>query len=320
MTQHYQVIDYASREDWLAGRRESIGASESAAILGESPYNSALSVWADKTNPPLVAEASSERQQFGLDAEPLVLAAYQRKYGGRVERWPVASLARSIAEPHLHATPDAIAFDDEHEGPGVCQIKTSSEYAQGDWRDGPPLWVLIQVQHEMFVTGCRWAVVPVLFGLSRLDRVFVERNDTFIDAMLPVLRDFWTCVELRVAPAVDGSAATSRALARLHPDDSGEAIALADSADATIERWLRLKSLAKRIEEAQAACENELKAAIGDATYGATPGGQWVSWKTTKRAGYTAAPTQYRTLRACKPPKAIEAVTPARGVLTNGNS
>lgn len=307
ITEHAEIIECGSREAWLAERRKSIGASESPAILGESPYASALSVWADKTTPALV-NGTTERQQLGLDLEPIVLAAYRRKYGGQIDRWDQNTLARSKSHPYLHCTPDAIVYEPTRDGPGVCQVKTWSEFDQRAWQDSCPLHVQIQVQHEMVVTGCHWGVVPVLFGSSRLERYYIDRNERFIEAMLGVLADFATCLELRVPPAVDGSAATARALARLHPNDSGDAILLpAESLDA-LDTLRRSKDLRKRLDDQIGAAENQLKAAIGDATYGMAPDGRWVSWKSQSRKAYTVAESTFRVLRECKAPKGIEPV------------
>ncbi len=128
--------------------------------------------------------------------------------------------------------------------------------------------------------------------------------------MIPLLADFWSCVELRVAPPADGSPATTRALARLHPADDGKAVELSADFDSRIERLRRLKSLAKRVGLAVDGIENQLRAAIGDHTYGVTPGGNWLSWKSQTRKSFTVAESTHRVLRECKPQKAIEFAAP----------
>jgi predicted phage-related endonuclease len=157
------------------------------------------------------------------------------------------------------------------------QIKCWSEFDKASWADGPPLYVQVQTQIEMLVTGCKWGAVAVMFGSQSLERFFVEPNEAFLDAALAVLRDFYTCLELRQPPPIDGSAATTRALARLHPDDNGLAVQLPSDADSLLAKLRRVKSLSKRCDERRAAIENQLKAAIGANTYGVTADGQCVS-------------------------------------------
>lgn len=42
--------DGLSREEWLRYRKQGIGGSDVAAILGISKWNSAISLWLNKTN------------------------------------------------------------------------------------------------------------------------------------------------------------------------------------------------------------------------------------------------------------------------------
>ena len=214
-------------------------------------------------------------------------------------------IAVSREHDWLACTPDALVEDPKRPGVGIAQIKCWSEFDRKGWADEPPLYVQIQMQIEMLVTGCQWGVVPVMFGTNALERFFVEPNEKLIKAMLPLLRDFQTCVELRTMPPIDGSYETSLALARLHPDDDGTAVALPAEADDWVRRLDRAKALRKSLDERIGSLENQIKAALGSHTFGMTDAGEWLSWKTTSRSGYTVQPTTYRTLRRCKAPKGI---------------
>lgn len=297
------LIACSTRDEWAAERAKSLGASEAASILGASPHGSRVAVWADKIQPPTFA-ASEEWQEIKLLVEGPALAFYQRKFGGEVRHWPQTWLLRSRDLP-LHCTPDGLALDPDEDGWGLVQVKAWSEFDAAAWTDEPPLYVQVQVQTELAVTGLQWAYVAVLFGTQRLARFRVARNERFIAALVRAAREFWAMVESQTEPPLDGSEATTRALARLHPNDDGSAVLLPPDADRLLERRERLASLAKRVDDVKSGIDNQLRAWIGDATYGITSGERAVSWKSQTRKSYTVAESTYRTLRACKVPKLL---------------
>ena len=51
-TDALQLTDYGTRDKWLAARMNGVGASESAALFGVSPWHTPLSLWAEKTGKP----------------------------------------------------------------------------------------------------------------------------------------------------------------------------------------------------------------------------------------------------------------------------
>ena len=59
-----------SREEWLEVRRKSIGGSDAASILGLNQYNSAYSLWCEKTGKITPEDISSkEAVRLGNDLE-----------------------------------------------------------------------------------------------------------------------------------------------------------------------------------------------------------------------------------------------------------
>ncbi len=301
-----KLVECRDRQHWLEERVKSCGGSDSPPILGESGYGSIVSVWADKTSPALFNE-STQRQKIGLGLEPFCCNLYEQEHGGQVELWPAFTLARHPAHEYIHATPDAVLFDNEHEGPGSLSIKTWSEYDQKSWIDAPPISVQIQIQQELAVLGWKWGYVAVLFGSQRLERFYVERDDRFITALLTCLEEFWAYVVDKIEPPIDESRATAKALARLHPNDNGTSVYLPIDADAMIESYQRATRLAKVAEQRKVSIANQLKVWIGDATYGITPQGRCACWKTQTRKAFSVAESTSRVMRlAEKTPKSVE--------------
>jgi predicted phage-related endonuclease len=232
--------------------------------------------------------------------EPVICDLYAKKYGGKLERWPAYTLARDAARPFLHATPDAVVWEDGRAGPGSLSLKTWSEFDQAAWADEPPIYSQVQIQQELAVLGWQWGVIAVMFGSQRLERYYVERNDYFIQALYDACGRFWLYVTSKVEPPADESQATAAALYRLHPDDSGLAVELPDDADSLIIALDAAKDAAKAADLIKARCENQLKSWLGDETYGITPEGRVVSWKTQERKEYTVQASRCRVLRSVK--------------------
>lgn len=304
------LIPCKDREQWLAERTKSIGGSESPSIMGaveNSAWSSPLSIWADKVSPPTFRE-STERQELGLLLEPVVCDLYRKKWGGQVEQWPAHTIARDAQRPYIHATPDATLFENGRPGPGSLSIKTWSEFDQRAWEKEPPLYAQVQLQQELAVLGWQWGYIAVLFGSQRLERYYVERNEYFIRELFNACGEFWRHVVDKTEPPIDESRATAMALARLHPDDSGLAVKLPLETDSLMIELENAKDTIKAAERIKDRCENQIKALIGDDTFGVSPEGRIYSWKSQDRkdkcceeCGAVVTPgTTFRVLRSTK--------------------
>jgi len=270
-----------TREQWLAERQNSIGASESPAALGQSPYRSPYQLWAEKTGLIEPADLSNfEPAEWGLRCEPIIADSFSDRTGRRVTMWLQHKSVRHPLFNWISCTPDAIQVCPMR-GEGLLQIKITHEFNAANWKDGPPLYYQIQLQHEMAVMGMEWGTLVVLIGGQRLRYFDCWKNTRFIDtALLPKLEEFWRCVCTRTPPMVDGSIGTAKVLAALHPDDSGETVALTIEADTWAGQLASAKEARAKAEAAVTEAANHIKAAMGAATYGVAPNGTIFSWKT----------------------------------------
>lgn len=299
-TLEQSTAETATRESWLTERRRGIGASESPAVLGLSPWKSPYQLWAEKCGH---VEADSlegnEPAEFGIRLEKPIAEAFADRTGREVNMWPQYVICRDPATPWLTCTPDATQEVADRDT-GLVQIKTASAFKASDWAEGIPLMYQVQVQHEMAVTGYSWGTLVVLIGGQKLRYFDFERNERFIDALLPKLAEFWHLVHTNTPPEVDGSFATAKILAKLHPDDNGEAIMLPEEASNWHRQIEDAKEAIKAAEATKTAAENQIKAILGDATFGMLPDGSRYSWKTQERAEYVCKATSFRVLRKLK--------------------
>lgn len=288
-------ITYASRDEWLQARKQGLGASEIAAILGEDQWDSPFSVWGDKSGrapkPPLQSEAA----EWGLHLEEPIAKRFGIVSGRRVEVAPPFTIWTHPVFSWKKATPDALQWPlvtDPFQGPGVLQVKTAGErvaYGEDEdtnWTSGPPVKHQIQLQHEMDVTGCSWGSLVCLVGGQQLLGPFdFDRNLKFIDDIHDLLLDFWRKVQDGEPPEVDGKEATFKALRRLYPSDTSD-VHIGDSElEATLQRLTAIRATKKELEEEELLLKNKAAAAIGAASVATLPSGE--TW--TYRSKFTPA-------------------------------
>jgi putative phage-type endonuclease len=310
--------DYGTREAWLAARAEGVGASEVAALFYDqdgrcvSPFQTAFSLWLEKTGQVPAIELDAEWLEWGLLLEEPIARRYERVTGRRIWQGGPYCVAVHATLPRMRATPDRWVIEaPDRGGQGLLQVKNTHAFAKHDWDEGPPDFIRIQVQSEMAVTARDWDSVAVLIGGNEFRTFDVDRDDDFIREAEEQVRWFWSLVESGVAPPIDASQRTLDAIKRLHPADNGEEARLPEEAVAWLDQLLRAKDGAKVADAAKTEAEAKLRAAIGAATFGALPDGRRVSLKTTERKGYTTVvePCTYRTLRLEKAPTTTKART-----------
>lgn len=289
----------ADRASWLAQRRQGIGASEAAAILGLSPFKSALEVYLDKAG--LVPDSEdNEFLEWGRRLEPIILGAYADKTGRKVTPNAAQKLLALAEHPFVTATLDADVVDDKL-GMGVLEAKTTNAFRGDEWAESIPAHYQVQLQHQMLVTGRSWGSAAVLIGGNCFRYADLPRHEAFIqEVLLPALAEFWQRVLDRDPPEPDSSKSAMRALAALYPKDTGEIIELDGSfIDLDTERQQllgRIKELQREKDELDA----RLKGALKDASMGVLPNGVRFTYRTAARKGYIVEDSECRVLRRMK--------------------
>lgn len=294
---------FPDRNSWLSARRTGIGGSDTAAALGVNPWKSPSELWAEKTGmvePDDLSEV--EAVEWGLRLERPVGEGYASRTGREVAFSPPNSFRRHDNCDFLFASPDAFQIDRPNDPLGLdlgdLQIKTASAFKASDFKDDFPLYYQVQVQTELAVTGLDWGTLAVLLGGQKLMWFDVERNDDFIAVMIERLAEFWKLVETKTPPPVDGSEATARALSKLYPRERGDEVFLpTEAADWDVElAYIREKT--SELEAREKLLKNQLKALIGNASYGVLPNGYRWAWKMRHRSA--TGPCDYRELRRVK--------------------
>jgi putative phage-type endonuclease len=301
----FEELTGQTREEWLALRTTGVGASDAPVVLGISPYQSALALWAQKTGQVADSPVEEERMRWGRLLEPLIRAEYGERTGRRVLYPGPWTTLRSTTRPWMLASVDGIVAGDP-EGPGILECKCS-ERGLGldeDSNGGPPVleppehWV-VQVQHAMDVVGAQWAEIAVLIGGARLVILpRIARSEAFLEPLRMAEQGFYTRVTQKIRPEVDHTELTKLALAILYPTHRPDSYVDVDP------RWLakldnEMESAKADAKDAEGRCTavgNALKAVIGEHE-GLRGGGLTYSWKSQARAAYTVPAGVQRVLR-----------------------
>ncbi len=305
-----------TREDWLAARATGIGGSEASAVMGVG-RKSRYTLWAEKTGLAQPDDFDSEAAHWGTLLEGVILDEFAKRSGRKVRYWPQTLSVTHCELPWMRDTPDGLQWC-ERRGAGVVQVKTcsqrmGSDYGPGigwgddeedadpnEWREYVPLNHQIQLQHEMDVCGADWGSLVVLIGGQVMRWWDVQRDDKFIATLIEAERAFMGLIERRESPEIDGSESTTQTVKKMHPRDNGDEVALpVEMLDAALELEL-VKADRKAMEDREAGLANQLRAAIGDATFGRLVDGTRYSLKTQTTEDRMVRGSTYRVLRKLK--------------------
>lgn len=296
--------DALKRQEWLQRRRDGIGGSEAAAVLGLSSWKSTLALYCDKVGINDTAEDfEPDWLYWGKALEPAIAKRYEKETGREVIHDGDYAFQRSSVYPWMCCTIDRSLIDPQKgpENPGILSIKNVVGFKKSDWQDEPPVQYQIQLQHELIVLGRSWGSFAVLFNGHDFGWFDMPRNEKFCAFLIEKEREFWGRVLAQEPPPPGDPAESSReALQRLYPNDSGSTVALPGELIEIADRIEALKLQAKTAKQEIESAENQLKAAIGENTFGVLPNGTTFSLKLTKRAGYSVPPCEFRSLRKLK--------------------
>ena len=247
--------------EWLAYRRTRIGASDAPAIAGESSYGSPYSVWREKIEGPAEIDAGTAlRFRLGHEMEPVALRLYAERTSRKVRPGRVLQ-SREI--PWLFASLDAEVPPGLEDEGRIVEVKWTTS-ARFD--DGLPGDVLVQVTHQMAVSGIPDADVVVLSPHAL--RIFPVRFDPDLwGSVLALEASFYhDHLASRIPPAVDGSGATTDALREQFPADSGESMIADADTGVLVRRLLDAKARALILDGEIGGMENALRFIMGDAS------------------------------------------------------
>jgi putative phage-type endonuclease len=288
------IIQQGRANQQVLKRPWGIGGSDIGAIVGLSPYKSAVDVWAEKVRGACSTKKGAIHLRYGQHLEPFVAQEYERASGNMTHEHPKTLRHKTYA--HLFAHVDRLVSVKgapvlDKRGI-VCtttllECKTASAFSSDQWgqawTDQVPAAYIAQCVWYTTITGCEEAHLAVLMGNSdfRVYRVChdEELGKSLIDAALC----FW---DRHVLTGVPPEASTRAEVVRLYPKEvSGRAVEASDQTLSYLKKLSRIQRLTKSLEARADLIKDQLAVSMGGAERLCAQGKTLATWR-------SCAPTQ----------------------------
>mgnify|MGYP000849646857 FL=1 len=275
-------------------RTQFIGGSDAAAILGISPWKSALQLYLEKIGA-AVDEVSPEKQRVfarGKRWEPVVVEMLVDELQDRGHDVQIIARNQRYQDrefPFLACELDLELLIDGKEC--NAEMKTVHQFAAKAWgepgSDEIPIYYAAQAMHGMMVKPRQRCIVAALIGADDLRIHQIERDDETIAAIRAKELAFWQRVQDRNPPDPQ----TAEDVRWLYAKDCGEIAEANDELLRLVGELHFKKTTAKHVEAAIERISTQIKLAMGNAAlllYDGKPIATWKSNKPSKKTNWQA--------------------------------
>ena len=250
-------------EKWLEYRKQSIGGSDCATIIGLNKFKSSYSLWAEKKGFIDNSASDSEIMRQGRDFEDYVAKRFCEVTGKKVKK-------RNYI--FLHDEYDFISANVDREVIGEnagLECKTTSVYNKADFENGEiPEYYYCQCMHYMSVMGYDKMYLAVLVLSKGFYWFEIKRDEKEIKALLDTEIYWWNKYILGdKIPEIDGSDSTLNTVRYINKDISPD-IKDISKLDSIIEEYEAISSQKKFIEGKEKELKNNIIAYMGNSEIG----------------------------------------------------
>lgn len=242
-------------------RNSHVGASQVAALFGESPFITEYQLWHTlKGNVAPEEFPGGERAEWGLRLENAIIEGAADRYGYRLEETPKhLSNGRGLG-----GHPDRYATDER--GPGILEVKTVDWLIRKNWGDEPPTHYLLQAQAYAGLAGRKWCDIILLVGGNSLERFQRDFRPAIYSEIERRVEAFWQSLRANDPPMPD-FARDGQTLAEVlgEPTDEVRDLRHDNRADELARAFLDAKAEMKAAETRAEEAKTELMLKIGDA-------------------------------------------------------
>lgn len=275
------------KDEWLAFRKLGIGGSDSASILGLSPWRTAMDVWMEKHGLLEDNDGRDPAKNFllnlGQQLEPVIARLYEQQTGHElITTEPVVH----PEYPELRGTPDRIVAG-QLRGVELKSENTYSDEFGEPGSDQVPAHYLIQAAHYLLITGFMEWDIAILHAGTRFGVYTIRRDNELIDMMCAKLREWWRDhIVADVPPNVDHSEAWKKFLHKKYPRNVLPIDEMQPESAYLIDSLAEIHKAEAAIEQYRMLYENQLKLIIADRDGLSSKYGR-VTWKVTKDSEHT---------------------------------
>lgn len=298
-------------------REQYLGSGDAAAIIGVSPYRTAVDVYLAKTEEKSGPEAELEENDprfRGVVLEPTILDLFEKRQGLQVVDRQLFRTIPGLPFPvGSHIDGRVVSTGD------LVEAKSAAFSLRQNWGDPGsadlPEDYLAQAVHHLACNpeaGGIWQ--PVLFvGFSvKLEVFYVPRDAAFVRDLVDAEVEF---ARQHLLPRIPPAPTTRFDVQRLFPKDTGKSVEASMELALAVNELSALRESQKLVEEEAVLLEGKVAAAFGDAALLTYAGRALATFRTQKQvrvdskallaahpelAGQYERATEFRVLRLKK--------------------
>jgi putative phage-type endonuclease len=205
-----------SQEDWLRHRKQGIGASEVAVVLGLSPYKASIQLFYEKVGEDLGFSIENLSKFLGKEQEPFLATLWEYwdpknpghdqmianyRADRKIRRCKrVNAYAHNPAYPWLFVSLDReinqhVDHNGVLRGNGTLELKTIGGYEADKWEAGFPPGYVVQVQTQIGVCEYEYGESAIMKDNRDYFVLPFESNKTIFEAIITQTKVFWDKVE-----------------------------------------------------------------------------------------------------------------------------
>ncbi|MDB5042220.1 MAG: putative phage-type endonuclease [Candidatus Eremiobacteraeota bacterium] len=247
-----------TRDEWLAQRAKTIGASDISTVLNLNPYKSRMRLFLEMTGQ-IAPEPSNEAMEIGLAAEPLLSTLYTLRTGRRLRQ-----RKQMLYHPEhrfLHANLDREVIGEKR----IVELKMVGYWVAADEFGAPgsdqvPMRQLVQVTQQEGIAGVPIGDIAVLKGGNDFDVYEIPFDRDIWDMIVDAGREFFDRVKRNAPP----DPTSPEDVVLLHPRSIPKPIEATDAIALLADDYADAKAEEKASKERAEALKMQLGSFMGD--------------------------------------------------------
>lgn len=278
-----ETINPENKTAWLALRKLDITSTDDPALFGMSPYKSEYQLYHDKLNGDLVEIEDNARMKWGRRLQDPIGYGIAEDLGLKKVR-PMPEYIRD-PDKRIGSSFDFAIGDD-----GLLEIKNVGldAFSRGWLKDGDdveaPIHIELQVQHQLLVSGRKFAIIGALVGGNE---PYIIRREPDLEVHGEILKrvaKFWKRVEAKEPPEPDWDR-DAKFIQKMFQKADGDVLDASEDhdLDKMVESYRHFASVESQIKADKEAMKAQILMRIGEApkVYG---GNYTISCAMTKSA------------------------------------
>lgn len=209
-----EMIQLKDRAEWLEARKNRIGGSDAASIVGMNPYRTNVELWEIKTGR-VEAEDISDKPyvKYGSEAEKHLRELFKLDFPQYKVSYVEDNMWLNDKHPYAHASLDGW-LEDEQGRKGILEIKTTNilqSMQKEKWNNRIPDSYYIQVLHYLMVTEFDFAILKAQLKYDFDDDIMlttkhykIEREEVQedIEYLQKAEKDFYSAIKEKRRPSL----------------------------------------------------------------------------------------------------------------------